>query len=160
MIYYRSTAYTISQGFQKVLICYFTNFLWFTMNFQSSAKIKTNRSLWHYSYVSRLHKKTLPFRRIHAQGPSRDWSRGTQRSSSALAGRGHSGGGGVAVRHGGVEEHPWVAEDRRKMACGHLATYASGDRGDLARGGGSPATSRPIEARVGRRRGRQSWWWC
>ena len=34
MSYYRSNAYIISQGFQKVLICYFTIFLQFTTNFQ------------------------------------------------------------------------------------------------------------------------------
>ena len=37
MKYYRSTAYTISQGFQKVLIYYFTIFLQITTNFQSGA---------------------------------------------------------------------------------------------------------------------------
>ena len=52
MPYYRSTAYTISQGFQKVFIYYFTNFLRFTMNFQSSCKIITNQSLRHYSHES------------------------------------------------------------------------------------------------------------
>jgi hypothetical protein len=45
MTYYRSIASTISQGFQKILICYFTNFLWFTMHFQKSAKTTTNQSL-------------------------------------------------------------------------------------------------------------------
>ena len=40
------------QGFQKVLIYYFTNFLRFTMNFQSSYKIITNQSLRHYSHES------------------------------------------------------------------------------------------------------------
>jgi hypothetical protein len=39
MLYYRSIAYIISQGFQKVLICYFTIFVPFTMNFQSFSHI-------------------------------------------------------------------------------------------------------------------------
>jgi hypothetical protein len=33
MSYYRSNAYIILQGFQKVLICYFMIFLQFTMNY-------------------------------------------------------------------------------------------------------------------------------
>ena len=37
MSYYRSSAQIISQGFQKVLIYYFTIFLQITMNFQSGA---------------------------------------------------------------------------------------------------------------------------
>jgi len=38
MLYYRSTAQRISQGFQKVHICYFTTFLWITMHFQNSSR--------------------------------------------------------------------------------------------------------------------------
>jgi hypothetical protein len=52
MTYYRSTAQRISQGFQKVFICYFTNFLWFTMHFPKSAKTTTNQALEYYSHES------------------------------------------------------------------------------------------------------------
>ena len=38
MPYYRSTAYIISQGFQKVHICYFTIFILIITIFQSSAQ--------------------------------------------------------------------------------------------------------------------------
>ena len=40
-----------------MLIYYFTNFLRFTMNFQSSCKIITNQSLRHYSHESQVLQK-------------------------------------------------------------------------------------------------------
>ena len=45
MPYYRSNALKISQGFQKVFICYFKIFLLIIMIFQSSAQKSTKEKI-------------------------------------------------------------------------------------------------------------------
>ena len=146
MPYYRSTAHTISQGFQKVLIYYFTNFLQFTMNFQSSCKIITNQSLRHYSIESQVLQK----------GPSLF----SNSSAKPLVGKQSRGGTGrrrirperrqSMATSGG--EGPWtlahqrVASARTVVARRGLATRAGND-GRASAGGSSTRRCRQPEKR-------------
>ena len=96
MAYYRSTAYRISQGFQKVHICYFMAILWITMHFQSSSmksvktKEKENRSCTGNPSFSKnhatVHKQRLRIRNselflIRTRGPS-SWQTNEQRPNT------------------------------------------------------------------------------
>ena len=128
MPYYRSTAYIISQGFQKFLIYYFTIFLLITTNFkvdhsnlQKSEKENVNLTsrtlkflqikseqtdpLLHYSYESTVCSLALPFLLIVARSPSRESEQGRPSELTAPAVGGHAGVGEVAVEHQGADAH-------------------------------------------------------
>ena len=69
MPYYRSNAKRISQGFQKVHICYFTIFLWITMHFQSSSRNLLKQKKKENTSAS----GTLSFPRIIPQSRNESW---------------------------------------------------------------------------------------
>ena len=158
MSYYRSTAYTISQGFQKVLIYYFMNFLRFTMNFQSSCKIITNQSLRHYSHESQVLQK----------GPSLSSNSSTKppvgKQSRGAAGSrlrpavGVDGGGGVAGEDQGSRAHTlgcsiWLEAGRVGLAA------RTGVRGGHGTGGHANRRRRKAgKERTRPSRGRRSRW--
>ena len=127
MTYYRSSTYRISQGFQKVLIYYFTIFLWITMKFQSSANFKANKSKRHYSHESAVHRKAPHNSRIWRQSP---WSRVENRGRlrSLISGRrrlvsGNWSGGRATGWRGELE-------DDRSMGRGGLWPTGRASRQD------------------------------
>jgi hypothetical protein len=127
MTYYRSTAYIITQGFQKVLICYFTIFLWITMNFQSSYKFNTIQSFWHYSHeswVSHLDPKQNFYLHVDPSSPSSRWTQRWQRRpcarlrwGSGQQQQGRSGHAGGRPRH--TRWSPTACGSSATSSCGH-----------------------------------------
>jgi hypothetical protein len=128
MPYYRSTAQRISQGFQKVLIYYFTIFLWFTMPFQSFSHLfLKEKEKQHYVtlfiWVTNYAVRPLDFVEFLHEVPSRELKIEDTGEMAGGGWRRHVGGDGVVGEHREARAHPLGRSTRPEVARDVLATH-------------------------------------